>query len=100
MRTFTINVKYNVGDKVWIMLENYPTCLKIEHIKILGGDEDKNGQTSNFGKVYYYLSHDKYKCFTEEELCDTFEDLRDRVFSDDMRENIEQDDDESEETDE
>ncbi len=88
MRTFTINVKYNVGDKVWIMLENYPTCLKIERIKILGGDEDKNGQTSDFGKVYYYLSHDKYKFFTERELCDTFEELRDRVFSDDMRGNI------------
>lgn len=42
------------------------------------------------GKVTYYLSHDKFNGFTEEQLCDSFEELRDSVFSDDMRENIEE----------
>jgi hypothetical protein len=88
MRTFTIKVKYNIGDKVWIMLDNYPVCLKITHINIQGGDEDTSGATSNFGKVRYSLSNDKYKAYTEEELCDTFEELRDRVFSNNMRENV------------
>lgn len=45
----------------------------------------------SFGKVRYYLSNDKYKSYTEAGLCDTFEELRDRVFSDDMRENVEED---------
>lgn len=91
MREFTVKVKYNIGDKVWIMLDNYPVCLKITHINIQGGDENENGETSDFGKVRYYLSNDKYKAYTEEGLCDTFEELRDRVFSDDMRENVEED---------
>ena len=90
MRTFIIKVKYNIGDKVWIMLHNYPTCLKIERIDIQGGSENKHGATSDFGKVTYYLSHDEFNGFTEEQLCDSFEELRDRVFSDDMRENIEE----------
>lgn len=91
MRTFTIKVKYEVGDKVWIMLDNYPVCLKIVRIDIQGGEETLSCQTSDYGKVRYYLSHDKYKAYTEEGLCDTFEELRDRVFSDAMRENVEED---------
>ena len=91
MRTLTIKIKYKVGDKVWIMLDNYPVCLKIIRINIQGGDEDTSGATSDFGKVRYYLSNDKYKAYTEEVLCDTFEELRDRVFSEDMRENVEED---------
>jgi hypothetical protein len=82
-----IDVKYNIGDKVWIMFDNYPVCLEITHIRIQGGDEDTSGATPYLGKVWYYLSNDKYKAYTEEELCDTFEELRDRVFSDNMREN-------------
>ena len=91
MRTFTIKVKYNIGDKVWIMLDNYPVCLKIIHISIQGGDEDISGATSWFGLVRYYLSNDRYKAYVEESLCDTFEELRDRVFRDAMRENVEKD---------
>ena len=91
MRTITINVKYKVGDRVWIMLNNYPVCLKIIHINIQGGDEDVSGETSDFGNVRYYLSNDRYKAYTEGGLCDTFEELRDRVFSEDMRENVEED---------
>jgi len=41
MRTITINIKYEVGDKVWIMLGNYPTRLKIIKVKVLGGTEDE-----------------------------------------------------------
>lgn len=91
MRTITVNIKYDVGDKVWIMCENYPVCLKIVKITIQGGTEDEKGATSDFGKVIYYLSHDRYHGFYEEQLCDTFEELRDKVFSDAMRENVEQD---------
>jgi len=91
MREFTIKVKYNIGDKVWIMLNNYPVCLKIIHINIQGGDEDTSGATPDFGKVRYYLSNDKYEAYVEEGLCDTFEELRDKVFSEDMRENVEED---------
>ena len=96
MRKFIIEVKYSVGDKVWIMLHNYPTCLKIVRINIQGGNENKHGSTSDFGKVTYYLSHDENNGFTEDQLCDSFEELRDRVFSDDMRENIEKDEPEDE----
>lgn len=96
MRKFTIEVKYSVGDKVWIMLHNYPTCLKIVRINIQGGNENKHGATSDFGKVTYYLSHDENNGFTENQLCDSFEELRDRVFSDDMRNNIEEDEPEEE----
>ena len=96
MRKFTIEVKYSVGDKVWIMLHNYPTCLKIIRIDIQGGSENKHGATSGFGEVTYFLSHDEFNGFTENQLCDSFEELRDRVFSDDMRENIEKDEPEEE----
>ena len=96
MKKFTIEVKYSVGDKVWIMLHNYPICLKIVRINIQGGIEDKHGSTPDFGKVTYYLSHDEFNGFTEDQLCDSFEELRDRVFSDDMRENIEKDEPEDE----
>lgn len=87
MRTITINIRYDVGDKVWIMLKNYPTRLKIVNIKVLGGTEDENGQTSNLGLVLYTLENDPYTDYTEEELCDTFEQLRDRVFSEDLKAN-------------
>ena len=96
MRKFTIEVKYSVGDKVWIMLHNYPTCLKIVRINIQGCDENIHGATSDFGKATYFLSHDEFNRFTEDQLCDSFEELRDRVFSDDMRENIEKDEPEEE----
>ena len=69
MRTITINIKYEVGDKVWIMLENYPTRQKIIKVKVIGGTEDEKGQTPDF----------------EKQLCDTFEQLRDRVFSEDLK---------------
>lgn len=91
MRTFSIKVKYNVGDKVWIMLDNYPICLKIVQISINGRTEDIHGATSNFGRATYYLSNDTHHGFSEEQLCDTFEELRDKVFCDAMRENVEQD---------
>lgn len=91
MREFTIKVKYNIGDKVWIMLDNYPVCLKITHITIQGGAEGVDGETKDFGNVRYYLSNDRHKAYTEEWLCDTFEELRDRVFSEAMRENVEED---------
>lgn len=73
------------------MLDNYPVCLKVIRINIQGGEEDENGETSDFGKVRYYLSNDKYKPYTEEGLCDTFDELRDRVYSEAMRENVEED---------
>ena len=88
MRELTIKVKYNIGDKVWIMRENHPACFKIIRINIQGGNEDEDGATSDFGNVKYYLSNDRYKPYTEKELCDTFEELRDRVFSDAMREDV------------
>ena len=91
MREFIIKVKYNIGDKVWIMLDNYPVCLKIIRINIQGGDEDISGATSGFGMVRYYLSNDRYKAYVEESLCDTFEELRDKVFSEVMRGNVEED---------
>ena len=91
MRKFTIEVKYSIGDKVWIMVHNYPCCLKIVRIDVLGFSENMGGSTSNFGKATYYLSHDENHGFTEQQLCDSFEELRDRVFSDEMRENIEKD---------
>lgn len=90
MKEFRIKVKYDIGDKVWIMLDNYPVCLKIIRISIQGGDEGTSGATSDFGKVRYYLSNDNYKAYTEEGLCDTFEELRDRVFSEAMRDNVEE----------
>lgn len=96
MRTITINIKYSVGDRVWIMLNNYPTCLKITKIAVDGGFESTEGITPFLGRVTYYLSHDNYYGYCEDQLCDTFEELRDRVFSDDMRENIEQDEEEKE----
>jgi hypothetical protein len=71
------------------MLNNRPTCLKIVRLTINGGDENVHGATQNFGKVTYYLPYNgRWEPFSEEELCDTFEQLRDRVFSDDMRNNI------------
>ena len=94
MRTITINIKYSVGDRVWIMLNDYPICLKIAKINIQGGNEDKDGVTCNLGRVTYYLSNDEWKAYSEEQLCDTFEELRDKVFSDDMRGNVEQDEEE------
>ena len=85
MRTITINIKYNVGDRVWIMKNNFPVCLKITKINILGGSEDENGATNSIGQVEYSLGNHQWELYREEQLCDTFEELRDRVFSDGMR---------------
>lgn len=85
MRTITINIKYEVGDKVWIMLENCPTRQKIIKVKVIGGTEDENGQTSNLGLVLYTLENDPYTDYTVEQLCDTFEQLRDSVFSENLK---------------
>lgn len=96
MRTITINIKYNVGDRVWIMQSNYPVCVKITRVRIYGGEINEIGESRDFGSVTYFLSQFGYQEFTEDQLCDTFEELRDRVFSDAMRENIEQDKEEKE----
>lgn len=85
MRTITIKIKYEVGDKVWVMLENYPTRLEITKITVMGGTEDKDGATAALGRVYYRLSNNDYKDYIEEQLCDTFEQLRDRVFCKDLK---------------
>lgn len=85
MRTITINIKYEVGDKVWIMVKNRPTRLEITKVIILGGSEDKNGATAGWGNVYYRLSNDDYEDYSEEQLCDTFEQLRNRVFNKDLK---------------
>lgn len=96
MRTITINIKYNVGDRVWIMQSNYPVCVKITKVRIYGGEINEKGESRDFGSVTYFLSQFGYQEFTEDQLCDTFEELRDRVFSDAMRENIEQDEEKEE----
>ena len=85
MREFTIKVKYNIGDKVWVMQDNYPVHSEITQISILGCNENKSGATSNFGQVIYNVNDDIFKLYTEEDLCDTFEELRDRVFSEDIK---------------
>ena len=85
MRTITINIKYNVGDKVWIMKENYPIRTEIYRVSIMGGSEDKEGATSNLGLVTYTLEVDHYKEYVECQLCDTFEQLRDKVFCKDFK---------------
>lgn len=85
MRTFTIKVKYNVGDKVWVMVDNHPAHLEITSIDIQGGRESISGATPNFGKVTYFLNNDNLNMYLEENLCDTFEELRDKVFSKDIK---------------
>ena len=86
MRTITINIKYNVGDKVWIMCNNYPTLTKIKSISVIGGIEDAHGVTSDLGRVFYSLCDGSNKEYTEEQLCDTFEQLRDKVFCEELKE--------------
>jgi len=85
MRTFTIKVKYNVGDKVWIMVDNLPAHLEITSINIQGCRESISGVTPGFGQVRYILNNDNLKMYSVEELCDTFEELRDKVFSKDIK---------------
>ena len=91
MRTIAINIKYEVGDKVWIMLNNYPACLEVARIEVNGGRIERNDTNGGFGVVRYYLSNDEWKSFFEEDLCDTFDELRDKVFSEGIRNSIEQD---------
>lgn len=67
------------------MKDNYPTRTEIYRVSIQGGSEDKEGATSNLGLVRYTLETDHYKDYVEEELCDTFEQLRSRVFSKDLK---------------
>lgn len=91
MRTITINIKYEVGDKVWIMKNNNPACFEVARIEVSGGRIEKNGTNGGFGVVRYYLSNDEWTSFFEEDLCDTFDELRDKVFSEGIRNSIEQD---------
>ena len=81
MRTIEIKIKYKVGDKVWIMKDNFPTLKKITTVHIQGGYEDERGATPGLGRAEYCLGYDNGKRYSEGELCDTFEQLRDRVFS-------------------
>lgn len=83
---FNIKTKYEVGDKVWIMVENFPQRVAIRKITIQGAEIDANGGSENFGKVAYYLEGiDRYQGFCEEQLYDTFDQLRDYVFPDSLR---------------
>lgn len=83
---FNIKTKYEVGDKVWIMVENFPQRVAIRKITILGAEIDANGGSENFGRVTYYLEGvDRYEGFCEEQLYDTFDQLRDWVFQEELR---------------
>lgn len=82
----TIKVKYDVGDKVWIMVENFPQRVAIRKIAIQGAEIDENGGTDTLGKVTYYLEGiDRYQGFHEDQLYDTFDQLRDWVFQESLR---------------
>lgn len=85
MKQYVIKVKYDVGDRVWIMEHNYPQCHEIIEVNIFGGKISKDGETSNFGLTRYKL--DNGLMFTESELCDTFEELRDKVFDEVLKNN-------------
>lgn len=83
---FTIKIKYNVGDKVWIMNNGYPSRMVIRKIRVQGAEIDEHGANNNFGHVTYYLDGvDNYEGFREDQLCDTFDQLRDYVFPDSLR---------------
>ena len=83
---FNIKTKYEVGDKVWIMVENFPQRIAIRKISIQGAEIDANGGTEGFGKVTYYLEGvDRYQGFREDQLYDTFDQLRDWVFQEELR---------------
>ena len=83
---FNIKTKYEVGDKVWIMVENFPQRVAIQKITINGGEIDTNGKTEDFGKLRYYLEGiDRYQGFCEKQLYDTFDQLRDWVFQEEVR---------------
>lgn len=86
MKEYHIKVKYDIGDRVWIMENNYPQCHEIKQIRIIGCTIDKDGETSNFGVSIYKL--DNNLDFRENELCDTFEELRDKVFDKEFKKNI------------
>lgn len=81
----TVNIKYKIGDKVWRMSENYPQRYTIEKIIVSGGIIDKEGAEDSIGQVKYVLNDDNYAKYSEDQLYDTFDQLRDYVFSDDLR---------------
>lgn len=86
MKEYIIKVKYDVGDRVWIMEHNYPQCHEIKEIHILGCYINKDGMTDNFGVALYKL--DNNSDFREYELCETFEELRDKVFDEEFKKNV------------
>ena len=72
----TIETKYNIGDKVWAIVENRAQCLRIEGIAIstLGETFNESGKLVSYRiEIKYYFgdgdwAHDA-DCFsTKEEL--------------------------------
>lgn len=72
----TINTKYNIGDKVWVIAENEVQCLIIDGIRVEGCSlkvEDSVRPFFSRLTIYYYFDGAGYvaesKCFsTKEEL--------------------------------
>ena len=71
-----IETKYNIGDKVWAIVENRAQCLRIEGVAINTLDEtfDESGKLVSYrlGIKYYFGDGDwvnDVNCFpTKEEL--------------------------------
>lgn len=72
----TIETKYNIGDKVWLIFENIAQCMRIEGVMLntLGEIFDESGKLVSYRvRIKYYLGGGEWvndiDCFpTKEEL--------------------------------
>jgi hypothetical protein len=72
----TIKTKYNIGDEVWVIVENRAQCLRIEGMAVSTFAEifDENGKLMSYMVIIdYYLEDGEWvndiRCFpTKEEL--------------------------------
>lgn len=72
----TIETKYNIGDEVWVIVENRAQCLRIEGVAVstLSETFDESGKLISYRiRINYYLGDGYWvndsDCFpTKEEL--------------------------------
>ena len=72
----TIETKYNIGDKVWVILRNKAECVKINNVRITGDlriNDDYGNIVDVLMRVEYCFLNDEWvkeeNCFpTKEEL--------------------------------
>lgn len=73
-----INTKFDPGDEVWMMMENYPEKVEVREIKI-SKQLLRSPSTLRYTYIVSDMDEEVYEV-EEEDLCKTKEELKQKIF--------------------